>query len=136
MSLAKLHAMGYGVSGSIESTAASGDAGIDGVISQDPLGLDRIYVQAKRYAQHRSIGRPAMQEFVGALQGQQADRGVFMATCTFTKEALTYADRVGIRIVPIDGQELGELMLKHRVGVQSDYTATLLRLDQDFLESL
>lgn len=73
-----LGAMKYGASGHIESTAASGDAGIDGVVSQDPLGLDRIYVQAKRYDRDRTIGRPTMQAFVGALQGQQADRGVFM----------------------------------------------------------
>ena len=131
-----LGAMGYGASGQIESTAESGDAGIDGVISQDPLGLDRIYVQAKRYSRDRSIGRPAMQAFVGALQGQQADRGVFMSTCRFTQDALTYADRVGVRIVPVDGDALADLMLKHRLGVQPRYTATLLRLDEDFFENL
>jgi restriction system protein len=131
-----LGAMGYGASGAIESTAESGDAGIDGVISQDPLGLDRIYVQAKRYAPDRTIGRPAMQAFVGALQGQQADRGVFMATCPFTREALDYADRVGVRVIPIDGRSLAQLMLKHRVGVQPGYVATLLRLDEDFFETL
>lgn len=131
-----LGAMGYGASGQIDSTADSGDAGIDGVISQDPLGLDRIYVQAKRYARDRTIGRPLMQAFVGALHGQQADRGVFMATCPFTREALEYADRVGARIVPIDGNELARLMLKHGVGVQSGYVATLMRLDEDFFETL
>lgn len=82
-----LGAMKYGASGQIESTAASGDAGIVGVISQDPLGLDRIYVQAKRYDRDRTIRRPTMQAFVGALQGQQADRGVFMTTCRFTAGA-------------------------------------------------
>jgi restriction system protein len=131
-----LGAMGYGASGQIESTAESGDAGIDGVISQDPLGLDRIYVQAKRYSRDRTIGRPAMQAFVGALQGQQADRGVFIATCAFTKDALTYADRFGVRIIPIDGIRLAELMLKHRVGVQPGYVTTLLRLDEDFFDTL
>lgn len=131
-----LGAMQYGTAGHIESTGDSADAGIDGVISQDPLGLDRIYVQAKRYARDRTVGRPAMQAFVGALQGQQADRGVFIATCTFTREALDYADRVGVRIIPINGIELAELMLKHRVGVQTDYVATLLRLDEDFYDSL
>lgn len=131
-----LGAMGYGASGKIESTVESGDAGIDGVISQDPLGLDRIYVQAKRYARDRTVGRPAMQAFVGALQGQQADRGVFMTTCTFTRDALTYADRVGVRIIPIDGDRLADLMLKHGVGVQPGYTATLVRLDEDFFEAL
>jgi restriction system protein len=131
-----LGAMKYGASGQIESTAASGDAGIDGVISQDPLGLDRIYVQAKRYDRERTIGRPTMQAFVGALQGQQADRGVFITTCRFTSEALTYADRVGVRIIPIDGEELASLMLKHGVGVQPGYVATLMKLDEDFFEAL
>lgn len=131
-----LGAMKYGASGQIESTAASGDAGIDGVISQDPLGLDRIYVQAKRYDRERTIGRPTMQAFVGALQGQQADRGVFMTTCRFTKEALTYADRVGVRVIPIDGEQLASLMLKHGVGVQPGYVTTLMKLDEDFFEAL
>lgn len=131
-----LGAMKYGTSGQIESTAASGDAGIDGVISQDPLGLDRIYVQAKRYDRDRTIGRPTMQAFVGALQGQQADRGVFMTTCHFTSDALTYADRVGVRVIPIDGEELARLMLKHGVGVQPGYIATLMKLDEDFFEAL
>lgn len=131
-----LGAMKYGASGQIESTAASGDAGIDGVISQDPLGLDRIYVQAKRYDRERTIGRPTMQAFVGALQGQQADRGVFITTCRFTGEALSYADRVGVRIIPIDGEELADLMLKHGVGVQPGYVVTLMKLDEDFFEGL
>lgn len=131
-----LGVMGYGASGRIDSTAATGDAGIDGVISQDPLGLDRIYVQAKRYALDSKIGRPTMQAFVGALHGQQADRGVFMATCAFTRDALDYAERVGVRIVPIGGQQLAQLMLRHRVGTQPGYTATLLRLDEDFFDTL
>lgn len=131
-----LGAMKYGASGQIESTTATGDAGIDGVISQDPLGLDRIYVQAKRYDRDRAIGRPTMQAFVGALQGQQADRGVFMATCRFTSEALKYADRVGVRVIPIDGEELARLMVKHGVGVQPGYVATLMKLDEDFFEEL
>lgn len=131
-----LGGMGYGTSGRIESTAKSGDAGIDGVISQDPLGLDRIYVQAKRYARDRTVGRPQMQEFVGALHGQQADRGVFMATCFFTREALDYADRVGVRIIPIDGDRMAALLLQHGVGVQPDHVVTLHRLDEDFFESL
>lgn len=131
-----LGAMKYGASGHIESTAATGDAGIDGVISQDPLGLDRIYVQAKRYDRDRTIGRPTMQAFVGALQGQQADRGVFMTTCRFTGEALAYADRVGVRIIPIDGEEMASLMLKHGVGVQPGYVTTLMKLDEDFFEAL
>lgn len=131
-----LEAMGYGASGRIESTAKTGDAGIDGVISQDPLGLDRIYVQAKRYARDRTVGRPLMQEFVGALHGQQADRGVFMTTCSFTRDALEYAGRVGARIIPVDGDEMAALLLRNGVGVQPDYTAVLHRIDEDFFETL
>lgn len=131
-----LEAMEYGASGRIESTPGSGDAGIDGVISQDPLGLDRIYVQAKRYAEDRPVGRPAMQNFVGALHGQQADRGVFMTTSTFTREALDYATHVGVRVIPIDGQQMADLMLKHRVGVQPRLTSVLLGMDEDFFEQL
>jgi restriction system protein len=133
--LRRLGAMKYGASGHIESTATSGDAGIDGVVSQDARPR-RIYVQAKRYDRDRTIGRPTMQAFVGALQGQQADRGVFMTTCRFTSEALNYADRVGERIIPIDGEELAALMLKHGVGVQPGYVAMLMKLDEDFFEVL
>lgn len=131
-----LGAMGYGAQGKIEPTAHSGDAGIDGVISQDPLGLDRIYVQAKRYGADNSVGRPAMQSFVGALHGQQADRGVFMTTSTFTREALEYATHVGARIIPITGHEMADLMIRHRVGVQPRLTAVLLGMDEDFFEQL
>jgi restriction system protein len=106
------------------------------VISQDPLGLDRIYVQAKRYTRDAKIERPAMQAFVGALQGQQADRGVFIAPCDFTRVALDYAERVGVRIIPIDGRKVAQLMLQHRVGTQPGYTTTLLRLDEDFFDTL
>jgi len=131
-----LEAMGYGASGKVEATTKTGDAGIDGVISQDPLGLDRIYVQAKRYAEANPVGRPAMQNFVGALHGQQADRGVFMTTSAFTREALEYATHVGVRVIPIDGQQMADLMLRHRVGVQPRLTAVLLGMDEDFFEQL
>lgn len=134
--LALLRAMGYGASGAIVSTGKSGDAGIDGVISQDPLGLDRIYVQAKRYARDRTVGRPQMQEFVGALHGQQAERGVFMATCAFTREAIDYAERVAARIILVDGDRLAELIQSNGVGVQPDYTAVLHRVDDDFFDTL
>ena len=110
-----LGAMKYGASGQIESTAASADAGIDGVSSQDPLGLDRIYVQAKEIRQRPHYRTTHDAGFRGALQGQQADRGVFITTCRFTSEALTYADRV---------------------GVQPDDVATLMKLDEDFFEAL
>jgi restriction system protein len=131
-----LEAMEYVAAGKIGSTPQSGDAGIDGVISRDPLGLDRIYVQAKRYALDEPVRRPAMHNFVDALHEQQADRGVFMTTSSFTKEALLYAGQVGVRVMPIDGQQVTALMLKHRVGVQSHVTAVLLGLDDDFFEQV
>lgn len=136
MVLRLLQAMGYGTRGRVERTASSGDAGIDGVISQDPLGLDRIYVQAKRYAPDNTVGRPRMQEFVGALHGQQADRGVFLTTSSFSRDAMDYAERVGVRIILVDGEQMTTLMLRHVVRVQPDYVATLHRLDEDFFESL
>ena len=96
--------MGYrGAAGSAEHLGRSGDNGLDGVIRQDPLGLDQIYVQAKRYAATHTVGRPEIQGFVGALHGAQANRGVFITTSSFTTEAITYADRVAARVVLIDG---------------------------------
>ena len=131
-----LERMGYGRSGGVEHSGRSGDRGIDGIISQDPLGLDRIYLQAKRYAPDQSVQRPAIQGFVGALMGAQGDRGVFMTTSTFSSGARTEADRVNARIELIDGPRLAELMLRHGVGVQAETTVTLHQLDEDFFETL
>lgn len=131
-----LEQMGYGRFGGVEHSGRSGDAGIDGIISQDPLGLDRIYLQAKRYAPDQSVQRPAIQGFVGALMGAQGDRGVFITTSTFSAGARTEAERVNARIELIDGLRLAELMLRHGVGVQAETTVTLHQLDEDFFESL
>lgn len=131
-----LEQMGYGRSGAVEHSGRSGDAGIDGIISQDPLGLDRIYLQAKRYAPDQSVQRPAIQGFVGALMGAQGDRGVFITTSTFSAGARAEAERVNARIELIDGLRLAELMLRHGVGVQAEETVTLHQLDEDFFESL
>lgn len=128
--------MGYGHAGRVERTRASGDAGIDGIISQDPLGLDRIYVQAKRYATDKVIHRPTIQSFVGALMGAQGDRGVFITTSSFSSGAREEAERVAFRIELIDGARLAQLMLRHGVGVQAETTATLYQLDEDFFEAL
>lgn len=122
--------------GSVERTSATGDAGIDGIISQDPLGLDRIYVQAKRYAVDRSIDRPRIHEFAGALLGKQGDRGVLITTSSFTKGASQEAERINARIELIDGRRLAELLVAYRVGVQVEQTVSLYRLDEDFFESL
>lgn len=131
-----LGAMGYGHSGAVERTSETGDAGIDGIISQDPLGLDRIYVQAKRYAEDRVIHRPTIQGFVGALMSAQGDRGVFITTSSFSRGAIDEAERVNARIELIDGARLAKLMLRHTVGVQPETVVTLYEIDEDFFEGL
>ena len=132
-----LASMGYGKNGGlIEHSGRSGDGGIDGIISQDPLGLDRIYLQAKRYATDVSVGRPTIQGFVGALIGAQGDRGVFLTTSSFTEGARVEAERVNVRIELIDGKRLAELMLRHGVGVQVQTEVRLYDLDEDFFEEL
>lgn len=134
--IALLRGMGYGRLGQVEHSGRSGDGGIDGIISQDPLGLDRIYVQAKRYAVEQTVSRPVLQGFVGALMGAQGDRGVFITTSSFTSGARTEADRVNARIELIDGHRLAELMVDYNVGVESETTATLYKTDEDFFENL
>lgn len=132
-----LAAMGYGKNGGlIEHSGRSGDGGIDGIISQDPLGLDRIYLQAKRYAPESTVSRPTIQGFVGALIGAQGDRGVFLTTSSFTEGARVEAERVNVRIELIDGKRLAELMLRHGVGVQVQTEVRLYDLDEDFFEEL
>ncbi|HYO47781.1 MAG TPA: restriction endonuclease [Gemmatimonadota bacterium] len=127
-----LVAMGYG--GSREDAAAvvgrSGDEGIDGIIKEDRLGLDAIYVQAKRWKE--TVGRPDIQRFAGALQGQRARKGVFITTSTFTAEAKAYANNLQSTIVLVDGNELAEFMLDHGVGVGEAETLKVLRLDEDY----
>jgi restriction system protein len=130
-----LTAMGYGgAAGSAEHLGRTGDKGLDGVIKQDALGLDRIYVQAKRYAADQTIGRPQIQEFVGALHGAQADRGIFITTSRFSPEAYTYADRVAARLILLDGAALSELMVRHNIGVQDRETYVIKRIDEDYFE--
>jgi len=128
-----LTAMGFGgLTGEAMHRGQSGDEGIDGVIRRDALGLENIYVQAKRYAADRPISRPDIQAFVGALQGQQADRGVFITTSRFTREAADYADRVNARVVLIDGDYLARLMIRFGVGVQNEATYVIKKVDEDF----
>lgn len=131
-----LGAMGYGTSGSLEHSGRSGDGGVDGIISQDPLGLDRIFLQAKRYAAVNVVQRPAIQGFVGALMGAQGDRGVFITTSSFSRGAVEEAARVNARIELIDGERLAELMMDYGVGVQPEAVVTLYGLDEDFFEVL
>lgn len=127
--------MGYG--GSREDAASvvggSSDEGIDGIIKEDRLGLDAIYVQAKRWA--NTVGRPDIQRFAGALQGQRARKGVFLTTSTFSAEARQYAAGLQSTIVLIDGVQLAQLMLDYGVGVSEAGIFKVLKLDEDYFES-
>lgn len=127
-----LLAMGYGgTSGSGSVTQLSNDGGIDGVIDQDVLGLSRVYIQAKRYADANSVQRPDVQGFVGALSGK-ADSGVFITTSRFSEGARGYAAGVPTRIILIDGQRLTSLMIRYGVGVQVRETYKAVEIDEDF----
>lgn len=98
--------------------------------------LDRVHMRAKRYARDNVVGRPAIQGFVGALHGFQADRGVFITTSSFSKDANDYSDAVNARLILIDGDRLASLMILYGVGVQADYVATLHRVDEDFFDTI
>lgn len=129
-----LIAMGYGGShrNAAEQLGRSGDGGVDGVINEDRLGLDRIYVQAKRLAPRSRVGRPEMQAFVGSLVGFGAAKGVFVTTSSFTKSAADYAENLPQRVIQIDGMRLAELMVEHGVGTRAYRTIQVQRLDEDF----
>ncbi|MEE1621642.1 restriction endonuclease [Zafaria sp. J156] len=130
-----LVAMGYGGAEQRgRRIGGTGDGGVDGVIDQDALGLEQIYVQAKRYAEGNSVGREAIQAFIGALHGFGASRGVFITTSTFTQNARNYADGIATRIVLIDGRRLVSLMMKYRVGVQVTQSYDVVDIDEDFFE--
>jgi restriction system protein len=124
--------MGYG--GSIkdagQALGRSGDEGIDGIIKEDKLGLDIIYIQAKRW--QGTVGRPEIQKFVGALHGQQAKKGVFITTSGFSKEAEQYASGIYPKVVLVDGNRLVELMIDYDLGVSTVDTYRIKRIDTDF----
>lgn len=127
-----LLAMGYGgTTGAGSVTQLSNDGGIDGVIDQDILGLNRVYIQAKRYQGGNTVGRPDLQAFVGALSGK-ADSGVFITTSRFSDGARTYAENVPTRIILIDGARLASLMIRYSVGVQVKETYKVVEIDEDF----
>ena len=130
-----LIAMGYG--GSLvdagKAIGKSGDGGVDGVIKEDKLGLDLIYLQAKRW-DSASVGRPEIQKFVGALHGKRARKGIFLTTSTFTKDAHEYAEGLETKVILIDGVQLAELMFEYGVGVQTESTSVVKRMDSDFFE--
>ncbi len=127
-----LMAMGYGgpQEGAGLVIGRGGDEGIDGVIREDHLGLETIYLQAKRW--QGSVGRPEIQRFAGALQGQRARKGVFITTSSFTKDARSYADSISTTIVLVDGAHLAELMIDHGVGVTAVKRYEIRRIDSDY----
>lgn len=126
-----LHKLGYGTSrADLLRVGRSGDGGIDGVISLDRLGLEKVYVQAKRW--QSSVGRPEVQAFYGALAGQRANRGVFITTSTFSQQAVEFAGSVE-RIVLVDGSKLADLMIEYEVGVASR-AVRIPKIDSDYFE--
>jgi restriction system protein len=126
-----LRAAGYGgPRGATERLGRSGDEGVDGVIREDALGLDLIYVQAKKWT--NNVQRPDIQRFYGALHGQRATKGVFITTSDFSPQAREYAESVTPRLILINGRELAELMLDHGVGVTVQHTYEVKRLDLDY----
>jgi restriction system protein len=126
-----LHKMGYGTSrADLLRVGRAGDGGIDGVISLDRLGLEKVYVQAKRW--QSSVGRPDIQGFYGALAGQRANKGVFITTSSFTQQAVDFASSVE-RIVLVDGRRLANLMIDHEIGVTAR-SLKVPKLDSDYFE--
>ncbi len=127
--------MGYGGRESLlEHTGRSGDAGLDGLVRQDALGLELVGVQAKRYDKDATVGRPELQAFVGALQGAQTTRGVFVTTARFSAGARHFADGVAMRLVLLDGAELTRLMVRYNVGVSVRETFDLKQVDEEFFD--
>jgi len=128
-----LKAMGYGESGELaEAVGKSGDGGIDGIIYEDKLGLDVVYVQAKRYEPGNAIGRPALQSFIGSLSGFSASKGVFITTSSFSSNVEGYLKSVQQRVITINGEQLVQLMLENRVGVRLESSYQVFKVDEDF----
>jgi restriction system protein len=131
-----LHAMGYG--GSDEDrrrvTRMTGDDGIDGVLDEDRLGLDAVYIQAKNYGPNTKVGRPDLQKFAGSLEGQRASKGVFITTSSFSADARQYVDRISRRIVLIDGPTLARYMYDHGIGVRPRKTLDVKGVDEAYFE--
>lgn len=129
-----LVAMGYG--GSLQDAGKaigqSGDGGIDGIIKEDRLGLDALYIQAKRW--EGTVGRPVVQTFAGSLQGVRARKGVLITTSTFSKEARDYVERIDSKIVLIDGEQLAQYMIDFGIGVAEVATYTIKRIDTDYFD--
>jgi restriction system protein len=129
-----LVAMGYGGTrlDAGQAIGRSGDEGIDGIIKEDRLGLDTIYIQAKKWTQ--TVGRPEIQKFAGALQGFRARKGIFITTSDFSREAVDYASRIESRIVLIDGEMLWNLMIDFEIGVSNTVTYEIKKIDNDYFD--
>lgn len=127
--------MGYGGSrrDAARAVGKAGDEGIDGIIDEDRLGLDTIYIQAKRW--DNVVGRPEIQKFVGALMGKRAKKGIFITTSTFSNEAINYVSNIESKIVLIDGKRLAELMIDYDVGVTTVSTYQIKRVDSDYFSN-
>jgi restriction system protein len=129
-----LHALGYGTSKlDLQRVGGSSDGGIDGIISLDRLGLEKVYVQAKRW--QNNVGRPEIQGFFGALAGRRAKKGVFITTSAFTREARDYANQVSDSIVLVNGSRLARLMIDHGVGV-THRPLKIAQLDSDYFDDV
>lgn len=124
--------MGYGgtLRDAGQAVGRSGDGGIDGIIKEDRLGLDLIYIQAKRW--DSTVGRPEIQKFAGALQGHRAHKGVFITTSSFSGDAIEFASRIDSKIVLIDGSALAKHMIDHNVGVSTSRSYEVKRIDSDY----
>ena len=132
-----LLAMGYGGTGegAAHALGKSGDNGIDGVINQDPLGVDQIYIQAKRYAEGNNVGSGDIRDFFGALNLKKAQKGIFITTSDFTPSAMQTAKDLGMRIVLINGKELAKLMLRYNIGSRDEQVLHLKKIDEEFFEA-
>ncbi len=131
-----IRALGYGaLTGKIEHTGGSGDFGIDGIVHLDRLGLDKIYLQAKRYKFSSKISSSEIQKFFGALRGRHASKGIFLTTSSYQDSALEYAKSVSDTLVLIDGHQIAELMIESNVGVSAKRKIIIPEIDNDFFEN-
>ena len=134
--LTLIRALGYGApTGQIEHTGGSGDFGIDGIVHLDHLGLDKIYLQAKRYKLSNKISSSDIQKFFGALRGRHASKGIFLTTSSYQDSALEYAKSVSDTLVLIDGHRIAELMIEAKVGVSEKRKIVIPEIDNDFFEN-
>lgn len=133
-----LVAMGYGGSrrDAGQALGGTGDGGVDGIIKEDKLGLDVVYIQAKRWKAGNTVGRPEIQSFAGSLEGHRARKGVFITTSKFTQDAIEYTRRIEKKIVLINGEELAQLMIDHNIGVAEAASYSVKKVDNDYFEEI